>query len=366
MAKKSKELKLPKVEILPSGTRRCRATVKVLIETPDGPKVVKKVESFTGETEEDCIAAYLAYKRMEPEERAVKVEEIPKTLAQAMDEYIQAREKTKSPSTIRGYYIIRENAYQQLMGKPLNKITRKEWQDAIDADVVAGKSAKTVKNRFDLVKAVMKDNNMQPPKLSMPSVAKSRDDTENFVRFLDDAELKVFCAAIRGKDMELMCYLALNGLRCSEVYGMTWDKINLKTEKITVSGAVVPDSDNVLVFKDENKNATSKRTVPILYPRLIELVNEADKSKPITNCTPNWFYKWINSTCSEAGLSEVGIHGLRHTGASLCVYQGIKKRVIMQWFGWSVPDTLDKIYTHISNRQIDLEAKKIQNVVTNL
>lgn len=346
MEKKAKEIKLPKVEILPSGNCRVRGTIN------------GNVESFTAKTEEEVITKYLIAKQNEkkevPEERKKS-----KTLAEAMDEYIHFREKTKSPSTIRGYYIIRENAFQNLMDKKLSRITRQEWQDAIDADVVAGKSAKTIKNRFDLVKSIMKENGMTPPKLSLPSVAKSRDDTEDFVRFLDDKELEVFCKAIRGTEHELMCYLALNSLRCSEVYGMSWDKINLENGKLVIYGAVVPDRSNKLVHKNENKNGTSKRTIPVLFPRLTELVEEADRTKPITAITPNGFYKWVNRICTQNGLKEVGIHGLRHTGASLCVYKGVKKKAIMHWFGWSTPDTLDKIYSHISARQQDLEAEKV-------
>lgn len=350
---KKKGLKLPKVEVLPSGTRRCRATIS------------GKVESFSAATEEEVIAMYLLAKQNEKREPKV-VKPAVKTLEKAVEDYIAAREYTKSPATIRGYNIIKDNAFQNLMPLQMDKITREQWQEAVNNDVKAGKSAKTIKNRYDLMRAVMQENGITPPKLSMPSVARSKDDTENFVRFLDDKELEVFCKAIRDTDMELMCYLALNGLRCSEVYGMSWDKIDLTNKKITVIGAVVPDSDNKLVHKKENKNATSTRTVPILFPRIIELVEAADRSKPIIEVTPNWFYKWVNKVCDKNGLREVGIHGLRHTGASLCVYKNVKKKAIMHWFGWSVPDTLDKIYSHISLRQRDLEAEKVFEFTKNM
>ena len=354
MAKKQKEIKLPKVEILPSGNRRVRATIN------------GKVESFTAPTDEEVITMYLVAKQNQEKEKKPKKKEYP-TLSDAMRHYIDIHDVPGAESTVRGYMIIYRNAFRELMQKKLDEITKDDLQKCVTEDAQNGLSPKTIKNRIALIRPVFRYYELPFPKLIAPSESKSVEDTEEFVRFLDDEELSRFCKAIRGnEEYELMCYLALNGLRRSELYALTYDSINLKTGKITVSGAVVPDKDNQYIRKDKNKNRTSKRITPILFPRIIELVEAADKTKPITSVVPSTFFRFVNNQCLALGMNEIGIHGLRHTGASLCVYRKVDKRAIMHWFGWSNPETLDKIYSHISARQRSLEAEKVTSFTKDL
>lgn len=342
---------IPSIDTLPNGKKRIRKMIK-------GKKI-----DVTGDTDEEVLANYLMKKSLLNKEFVVKPKKKAEaiTLEQAIDIHIANLAQGGSPSTIRGYEIIKRNAYPLLMKRDIRKITKAEWQKAADDETkVYGYAPKTVKNHYDLCCTVMRENNITPPKLSLPSAEKSEEDVEGNVVFLDDQELIKFCRAIKGSKYELMAYLAMNSLRCSELYGLTWDKINTTTQKITVYGSVVPDKDNKMVRrKDQNKNTSSKRIVPILFPRIIELAEEADKSGSITLCTPNYFYKWIKKKCDEAGVTVVGIHGLRHSGASLCIYKQVPMLQVQRWFGWKDDKMLSKIYFHMSEKQINLEAKKI-------
>ena len=67
---------------------------------------------------------------------------------------------------------------------------------------------------------------------------------------------------------KITALLAISSLRRSEIAALDWDSgdIDLKYGWIHVRGAVVPDKDHKLVKKDENKNETSRRDVPIIEP----------------------------------------------------------------------------------------------------
>ena len=56
--------------------------------------------------------------------------------------------------------------------------------------------------------------------------------------------------------------------------------------------------------------------------------------------------------CRKNGLPEVGLHGLRHSFASLAYHLGISERVAMRIGGWSNTATMHEIYTHLASADI--------------
>ena len=56
----------------------------------------------------------------------------------------------------------------------------------------------------------------------------------------------------------------------------------------------------------------------------------------------------VNNICKQNGLPLIGVHGLRHSFASLAKHLGMPEKLTMQIGGWSDYQTMHKIYTHIS------------------
>ena len=70
------------------------------------------------------------------------------------------------------------------------------------------------------------------------------------------------------------------------------------------------DADNNLTQKDTNKNETSRRTVPIMIPRLREMLPEAITAAgdgALVQGSLNTLYVQINRVCGAAGLPRVGV-----------------------------------------------------------
>ena len=61
--------------------------------------------------------------------------------------------------------------------------------------------------------------------------------------------------------------------------------------------------------------------------------------------------------CRENNLPNVGIHGLRHSFASLAYHLQIPEKIAMEIGGWSDYQTMRKIYTHLSS----IDRKKAEN-----
>ena len=251
------------------------------------------------------------------------------TLRQAITKYINSRDLVLSPATVRGYDTIERNRFKGYMDK---KVADIDWQKAIN-DESKSVSAKTIENAWGLVKSALKYAKCDYPKpndLTMPQVVAYESE------WLEPEHLSAFIKALEGDKYEIRILLELHGLRRSEAMAVDIGRIDLAKGLITVKGAIVPNRDHKHVKKETNKNRNSARVVPIMVPRLAELIADLKKrGEGIIECNPNALMPHVKKVCIKAGVPVVGNHGLRHSFASLCYHQGLSERETMDLGGWS-------------------------------
>lgn len=325
-------MKIPKATQLPSGSWFVRVRV-------DGKDI-----GITRPTEKEAVAEAMAVKSriIEAQTRAPQ----SMTLRNAIDEYIELRQAALSPSTIRGYTIIRDNRFQSVMDRAINKTTDRMYQQAINEDL-KNYSAKTIRNSWGFVSTVLATVADRTVKCALPQVVVKEHP------FLEPEQIPLFVDAVKGHDKEIPMLLALHGLRASEILDVTWKDIDLKNKVIHVRGSAVLNKDNKLIHKETNKNSASRRDVPILIPRLIAAVQDATKpAEYICNFMPPALHHAITRVCKNNDLPLVGIHGLRHSFTSLCFHLGIPSEMTQRLGGWSDAGTMRKIYTHLAQKDI--------------
>lgn len=299
--------------------------------------------SVTAPTEAECknkaTLIKAQYKVEAPKQTRVRHDI---TLGAAIDKYISSKSRTLSPSTIRGYDTIRRTRFQSIMDKKIDKI---DWQNACN-DEAALCSPKTLKNAWGLVNATLRANGITA-EVTLPQIPVAEK------LYLTPDEVKVFVQAVKGKPCEIAALLALHSLRRSEILALDWKNINLERRDIYVKGAMVYDKNHNLIEKSTNKNKSSTRHVPIMIKELYEALSAVeDKRGKVVTSNPNNLWREINKVCRNAGLPEVGIHGLRHSFASLAYHVRMPEKVAMKIGGWSDDATMKKIYTHISDRDV--------------
>lgn len=323
--KKKAEIKVPKPRQLKSG----KWNIELRAE---GQSVTEDTAALCTARAQAIRAGFLEEKRMAP----VKL-----TLRQAIDDLLAEYGDALSPSTVRGYEIIKKNRFQEKMDAPLRNTSG--WQAEIDR-AKKSYSPKTIRNSWGLVAEVMRKNNVEIPEVILPQPQ------DHELPWLTYAEILKFTDSIAGKKWECDALLALHSLRLSEIYALTWDHIDLKKRIITVSGAVVPDKNNKMTRKKENKNCTSRRRIrimiPALYDRLAE--REAEGLPPIA-ATPRSLSKLINKACKKAGVPECGTHGLRRSFASLGFHVGMSELEVQKIGGWNDHNTVHKVYLKLSD-----------------
>lgn len=262
------------------------------------------------------------------------------SLGKAISDYIESNTAVLSPATVRGY-----KTYQKRLAKWADKkISAINMQSLVSA-ISKKHSPKYVRNIWGLIGAALKAKGISVPDVNLPQKIKAERP------WLDYEQIQTFLQAIHGDSCELASLLALHSLRRSELLALKPESIS--DDVIRVSGAVVFNPSNRLVFKETNKTTLSARDVPVMIPRLLELAHQL----PITQ-HPSSVYRRINKVCSKADLPEVGFQGLRHSFASLAYHLKWDIKTVQRVGGWSSPAVPQEIYSHLAaqDANADVEA----------
>lgn len=336
-------MKIPTARQLPSGAWFCR----VRIDGQDIP--------ITRDTEKEAVAEAIAIKAgiKEASKRPRK-----KTLTQAIDDYIEVRRNILSPATIRGYKTIQNNRFQNMMKKDVFIVTQEQWQRAVNLEAKSV-NAKTLTNAWRFVSSVISETTGKTVSVHLPQIIR------NERPWLTPEQVTIFVNAVKGTTVEVAALLALSSLRCSELVDLKWEDVDLDRKIICVNGSAVYDEEGKLVHKKENKNSTSRRTVPMIPPLQEALSATPHKGEYVVTISPTWIFKSINRICEENDLPKVGIHGLRHSFASLAFHLNMPEKVAMQIGGWANDQTMHKIYTHLSQADVNKHAEAFTSFFEN-
>lgn len=335
--KKAPEVKLPKIEQLPSGAWHTRVLV-------DNRRI-----SITRDTYDECVAEYLALKSGVMESKS-QGSQNKVSLGEAVDAYINStrdlvRRGRRSPSTVYGYVRYRNNTFQSAMRYNVYTTTDQRWQQAIDDEKKMGRSSKYIKNAWGLMSAAIKKETGRQPKVVL------FEKEENERPFLEPEQIDIFVEAIKGQPIEIPALLCLSSLRRSEMLGLTWKNVDFANRAIYVRGAKVRGEDG-LNLKPQTKTKKSRRPVPMIPPLYDALMAAQKDSEFVVNAATCTLFKHINKICQENSLPEVGMHGLRHSFASLAYHMGIPEMIAAEIGGWRDLGTMHKIYTHLAERDI--------------
>lgn len=340
------ETKVPTPKQLPSGSWRIwleRERISVVRKTPDAcrKEAIRLRKQWLKDEAEG---------KHEPPPRVI-------TLGEVVDDYIKARSATLSPSTISGYQSIRDNRFKDHMDDDVSALNP---QQIVNDEIAAGLGAKTISNAWRLCSSALKKAKVQFESPRLPRIVKHERD------WLDYKQIQVFLKLIEGKPCELGALLALHSLRRSELFGLKTKNYDAKKQLILVRGAMLSTIQSGWVYSELNKNDTSRRDVPIIIPRLGELMKHIDKKAEfVIGDTQKNLYREINAVCRDCGLPEPGLHGLRHSFASLAYHLGWKKLSTQQIGGWKNSKVLDEIYTHNADLDNDLKTMRAYFVQEN-
>lgn len=334
--------KRPTPRKLPSGAWRCQVVV-------NGERL-----SFTDEDPKIAQAKAIAVQSGILEKKEKKKTQ---TLSDAIDEYIASKDNTLSPSTIRGYDIMKRHRFQNLMGKNIYSITKGDVQKAVNAEVKKC-SPKTVYNAYGLIRPVLKSFGVDIFGVRLPQRIKPNK------KYIQPEEIGQLIEAVEGDPCEVAILLAVCiGLRTSEIVGLCADCVDLEAGTVTVRRTIVQDRNNKLVMKDGAKNESSQRTVvcPGFIMNRLAPILPSNPTTRIFKFHKNTLLRHVHKACQKAGITDTTTHGLRHTNAAVMKYLGIDDRHAMERGGWADETTYKKTYSYVFASSAKSDDNKISS-----
>lgn len=211
--------------------------------------------------------------------------------------------------------------------------------------------------------------------------ANGRHHTKRFDKdnnFYDKKELLTFLdcltkeyAQTNEKALVLLYTLALTGMRKGEALALYWPDIDLKQGTINITKSVTRTVDNKMIVGDTAKTATSIRKIGIdnktltllkhwqktqkkqleilglQYQGTNQLVFPNEHNSLMSTSKPN---KYLTRIIDKYQLKPIGVHGLRHTQASLLFESGANIKQVQERLGHKDVQTTLQIYAHVTKQ----------------
>lgn len=318
---------MAKVEKLPSGNYRIRVY----------DKTTGSRKSFTAPTKAEVKLLAAEW------EAGLKAKTAPKNLTvdEAVSEYISSKENILSPSSIRGYEVIRKNALGAIAGKRIRSLSEKDLQLWVN-DNSAKYKPKTVKSQFGLVTAALRQNKivLDFDTVLLPEILPREP------RIPTEAEIAVILTIVEGTSVELPVTIAVTtGMRQSEIAALKWSDYD--GEFLHVHAAKVPNRENKYIVKDTTKSKASTRAIEVDAILKSRLDRAERKSEYISPMLPSSVLRKFQKLCDRNGLPRFTMHGQRHGNASLMLAQGVPDKYAMERLGQSSPNMIKNVYQHL-------------------
>lgn len=159
-------------------------------------------------------------------------------------------------------------------------------------------------------------------------------------------EQRAVMRAIRGDQYQLEILLGLLcGLRRGEICGLRWSDVDLRAGVIHIRQQRQRQADGLL-HDVAPKSDAGRRDIPIPRALRAPLAARAAIGGYVSGLSPDSLSRVLRRVEARAGVSHIGLHGLRHTMATNAVRAGVSLRVVQQLIGHSSFALTARVYTH--------------------
>ena len=194
------------------------------------------------------------------------------------------------------------------------------------------------------------------------------------IKYLNQFELHTLIAHLDIKEKVnwdwFILLVAKTGMRFSEALAITPADFDFARQTLSISktwdykgnGGFLP-----------TKNKSSVRKIQIdwqIVVKFSELVKGLREDKPLFAGETKVYNSTVNDVlarhCRACGISEISIHGLRHTHASLLLFAGVSIASVARRLGHASMTTTQKTYLHIiqelENKDVDLVMRTLSGL----
>lgn len=194
------------------------------------------------------------------------------------------------------------------------------------------------------------------------------------IKYLNQFELHSLIADLDIKDTpnwdSFILLVAKTGMRFSEALAITPSDFDFARQTLSISKTWDYKGDGGFL---PTKNKSSVRKIQIdwqIVVKFSELIKGLPEDTPIFIGESKIYNSTVNDIltrhCKKCGISEISIHGLRHTHASLLLFAGVSIASVARRLGHASMTTTQKTYLHIiqelENKDVDLVMRTLSGL----
>ena len=290
---------------------------------------------------------------------------------------VMYKEGAVRPVTLNKYHQTLKWVQQLIPELTLNQMSRRIYQDLLNNYAVDHEYQTTMDFHHQLKGAILDalDEGLIHKDPTRKSVIKGKTPRPKKQKFLNKFELQKLLSNL-ALDDEIswdwfILLIAKTGLRFSEALALTPEDFDFDHQTISINKTW--DYKTNIGFQP-TKNKSSNRIIQIDWQTVIQfsqLCQDKPSNRPIFTPEKRIYNSTINNIikrhCLESQVPVISLHGLRHTHASLLLFEGVSVASVSKRLGHSSMATTQKIYLHIiqelENQDINLMMRSLSSLV---
>ncbi len=206
------------------------------------------------------------------------------------------------------------------------------------------------------------------------AIIKGKQPRAKKTKYLNQFELHTLIADLDLKEEVswdwFILLVAKTGMRFSEALAITPGDFDFARQTLSVGKTWDYKGDGGFL---PTKNKSSVRKIQIdwqIVVKFSELIKGLPEDEPIFVGDTKIYNSTVNDVlirhCKSCGISEISIHGLRHTHASLLLFAGVSIASVARRLGHASMTTTQKVYLHIiqelENKDVDLVMRTLSGL----
>lgn len=206
------------------------------------------------------------------------------------------------------------------------------------------------------------------------AIIKGKSPRTKRIKYLNQFELQTLIAHLDLREEVnwdwFILLVAKTGMRFSEALAVTPADFDFARQTLSVSKTWDYKGDGGFL---PTKNHSSVRKIQIDWQVVVkfsELARRLPEDQPIFVGETKIYNSTVNDVltrhCKACGISEISIHGLRHTHASLLLFAGVSIASVARRLGHASMTTTQKTYLHIiqelENKDVDLVMRTLSGL----
>ena len=274
-------------------------------------------------------------------------------------------------------YLMTQKWVEKLIPKvKVSELTRTVYQQLLNEYAKEHERQTTLDFHHQLKGAILDavDEGLLSRDPTRKAIIKGKTPRTKKIKYLNQFELHTLIADLDIKDTPnwdwFILLVAKTGMRFSEALAVTPEDFDFARQTLSISktwdykgnGGFLP-----------TKNKSSVRKIQIDWQIVVKfsvLTKNLPPDEPIFVGKSKVYNSTVNDVltrhCKACGISEISIHGLRHTHASLLLFAGVSIASVARRLGHASMTTTQKTYLHIiqelENKDVDLVMRTLSGL----